>query len=75
MTDTSPEIAEMVRVRLMALSGEERFLMGVRMFDAARRMVLASLPKDLSETERRCQLFERIYGEPLPVEALQQNAG
>jgi hypothetical protein len=33
MTDTSPEIAEMVRARLMALSGAERFRMGVRMFD------------------------------------------
>lgn len=35
MTDTSPEIAEMVRARLMALSGAERFRMGVQMFDAA----------------------------------------
>ena len=68
MTDTSPEIAEMVRARLIALSGEERFLMGVRMFDAARRMVLASLPAGLSEKERREQLFERLYGEPLPAE-------
>ena len=52
MTDTPPEIAEMVRARLMALSGAERFRMGVQMFDAARRMVLASLPADLTETER-----------------------
>jgi len=38
MTDTPPEIAELVRHRLMARSAEERFLMGVRMFDAARAM-------------------------------------
>ena len=69
MTDTSPEIAEMVRARLMALSGAERFRMGVQMFEAARRMVLASLPADLTETERKCRLFERIYGEPLPAQA------
>ncbi len=68
MTDTSPEIAEMVRARLMELSGAERFLMGVRMFDAARRMVIASLPDDLTETERKRQLFQRIYGESLPNE-------
>ena len=37
MTDTPPEIAEMVRSRLMALSGAERFRMGSDMFDAARR--------------------------------------
>lgn len=67
MTDTPPEIAEMVRARLMARSGEERFRMGVEMFEAARRMVLASLPPDLSEAERKRQLFERLYGTPLPT--------
>ncbi len=66
MTDTSPEIAELVRQKLMARSGEERFLMGVRMFDAAREMVLASLPADLSPDDLRRRLFERIYGQPLP---------
>ena len=70
MTDTSPEIAEMVRARLMALSGAERFRMGVEMFDAARRMVLASLPAGLSEAESKRLLFERLYGEPLPAQAL-----
>ena len=68
MTDTSPEVAEMVRVRLMALSGAERFRMGAQMFDAARRMVLASLPPDLTETERKRRLFHRLYGEILPME-------
>ena len=68
MNDTPPEIAEMVRARLMALSGEERFIMGARMFDSARRMVLASLPEGLSETERKRQLFNRLYGEALPDE-------
>jgi len=67
MTDTPPEIAEMVRARLMALSGAERFRMGAQMFDAARRMVLASLPADLTDMERKRRLFERMYGIPLPV--------
>lgn len=70
MSDTSPEIAEMVRSRIMALSGEERFLIGIRMCDAARKMVLASLPMGLSETERKQQLYERWYGESLPSEML-----
>jgi hypothetical protein len=68
MTDTAPEIAEMVRARLMALSGAERFCMGVQMFDAARRMVLASLPAGLSKAEHKRLLFERLYGEPLPAQ-------
>ncbi len=67
MTDTPPEIAEMIRQKLMARSGEDRFLMGVRMFDAARDMALASLPAGLSPEELKRQLFQRIYGQPLPV--------
>lgn len=75
MSDTPPEIAEMVRARLMALSGAERFRMGTQMFDAARRMVLASIPADLSETERKRRLFERLYGETLPAGPESQNEG
>ena len=67
MTDTSPEIAELVRQKLMARSCEERFLMGVRSFDAALEMVLASLPEGLSEEELKRQLFQRLYGQPLPT--------
>jgi hypothetical protein len=66
MTDNSPEIAELVRQRLMARSAEERFRMGVRMFNAAREMVLASLPTGLPPEELKRQLFQRIYGQPLP---------
>ena len=69
MTDTPPEIAELVRARLMARTGAERFRMGVEMFEAARRMVLASLPAELSESERKRRLFERLYGESLPPPA------
>jgi hypothetical protein len=50
----------------MERSAQERFLMGVRMFDAARRMALASLPKDLPDLELRRQLFQRIYGQRAP---------
>jgi hypothetical protein len=66
MNDTSPEIAELVRLKLMARSGSERFIMGTRMFDAARAMVLASLPAGLSSDELKRQLFQRVYGLPAP---------
>ncbi len=66
MNDTPPAITEMVRQKLMERSGQERFMMGVRAFSAARQMVLASLPKDLPEPELRRRLFERIYGQPAP---------
>jgi hypothetical protein len=67
VTDTPPEIAELVRQKLMARSGEERFLMGVRMFDAARDIVLASLPAGLSPEELKRRLFQRLYGHPMPT--------
>lgn len=66
MTDTPTEIAELIRKKLMARSGEERFLMGVRSFDAAREMILASLPAGLSREELKRLLFQRLYGLPAP---------
>ena len=65
MKDTPPEIEERVRQMMMARSGAERLIMGCQMFDAARSIIIASLPKDLPEDEFKRQLFERIYGAPL----------
>ena len=68
MTDTPPEIERMVRDKIMARSGEERFIMGAQMFDSMREMVKASLPKHLSESEWRRLLFKRIYGKEMGSE-------
>ena len=65
MNDTPPEIEKKVHEMMMARSGAERLIMGALMFDAARQVVLASLPSDLPEEELKRRLFERIYGEPL----------
>jgi hypothetical protein len=65
MNDTPPEIEKKIHELMMARSGAERLIMGASMFDAARRIVLASLPKDLSDEELKRRLFERIYGQPL----------
>jgi hypothetical protein len=69
MNDTPPEVAELVREKLMALSGYERMLMGSRMFDAARALVLASFPPGLSEIEIKRRLCERFYGDEVDVDA------
>jgi hypothetical protein len=68
MTDTPPEIERIMRDKLLARSGEERFVMGALMFDSAREMVKASLPRDLSEAEQRRQLFKRLYGKEIDIE-------
>ena len=65
MNDTPPEIEEKVHEMIMARSGAERLMMGSAMFDAAREIIIASLPKDLPEDEFKRQLFERIYGAPM----------
>ncbi len=76
MNDTSPEIAAMIQDRLMAKTGEERFLMGVRMHEAARRMVMASFPPGISDEQRKKLLFERFYGgEPCCDQATQFGKG
>ncbi|HTG43673.1 MAG TPA: hypothetical protein VK633_03995 [Verrucomicrobiae bacterium] len=75
MTDTPPEIAEMIHARIMALSGSERFLMGVRMHEAARAMALASFPPGLTEAETRSLLFERFYGQSLEAFLASQGIG
>jgi hypothetical protein len=68
MTDTPQEIERIVRDKLMARSGEERFVMGAQMSESAREMVKASLPRDLSEAEQRRQLFKRLYGKEIDIE-------
>ena len=69
MNDTSPEIERMVFDRMMALSGEERFIIGALMFDTAREIVLASFPPGLSSAEVRRRLCERFYGDEVAPEA------
>jgi len=66
MTDTSPEAAERYRSMLLARSPSERVIMAAQMFDAARAIVLASLPANLSPDERRRHLFARLYADDVP---------
>ena len=63
MNDTPPEVEALYRKMLMEKSNEERMIMGARMFDAARRMMIASFPSNLSKEEFRRMLFERTYPE------------
>jgi len=62
MQDTSIEIQKIYHNLLMSKTGEERFLMGISMFQIARELVLSSFPKDLSEEQKRILLMKRFYG-------------
>jgi hypothetical protein len=67
ITDTPAEIERIVREKIMASSGEERFIMGAQMFESAMEMAKASLPPGLPAAEQRRRLFKHIYGKELDV--------
>ena len=47
------------------MSGGERALMALQMFESAQQIVLSSLPNGLGERERRRELCRRFYGDEL----------
>ena len=61
MNDTAPEVSDYVRERYSAMSPEERFLIGIKMFDTARAFVEASISSDLSDLDRRREICRRFY--------------
>jgi len=68
MNDTNPEVAALVRQKLLERSGAERIMMASGMFEAAKAMIVASFPAGLSDIEVKRRLVERIYGEEVDVE-------
>ena len=72
MNDTPKSVERRYRALLLERSGEERLLMGFRMFDTARALARASLgdPEGRdSSVEMRVALFLRTYGSDFTPEA------
>jgi hypothetical protein len=65
VNDTSVEFERLTRERYAAMSGSERALMALQMFETAQLIVLSSLPPELNEAERRRELCRRFYGEDI----------
>ena len=67
LNDTTKKIEDIQNDLWMKRSTPERaeFLFG--MFATARHLMIASLPKDLSERELKKQIYEWTYGESLPA--------
>ena len=65
MNDTSPEVEALLKARYSAMTGSERALMALRMFETAQQIVLSSLDPNLSESEQRRELCRRFYGDEL----------
>ncbi|MFN0062546.1 MAG: hypothetical protein ACKVPX_08505 [Myxococcaceae bacterium] len=70
MNDTTPRAELLFRELLLKRTPEQRFLMGVSMFDASRQVVIsgirAAMP-EVTETELHAQIFLRTYGPDLPA--------
>ena len=63
MQDTSPEFRRRVSEAFARLSPGERVHMCTDMFETARALVEASLPGELSDKARRCEICRRFYGD------------
>lgn len=73
--DTTCEMEAIQLRRMMELSPDERVALGCEMFMAAREMAFASLPKGLSDAERKRQYYKLMYGEWLPVSVFDSRSG
>ena len=63
MQDTSPEFRKLVAECFAGMAAEERVRVCTEMFDTARALAEASLPKDLDAAEKRFRICERFYGD------------
>ncbi len=75
MNDTSPEIEVFLSQRFAAMSGSERALMALQMFETAQQVVLSSLAPNLSPYERRRELCRRFYGDALALTVFPEPQG
>ena len=69
MNDTSLEIERTVHELMSKRSGVERMKMAAQMFDAARALVIASIPPGISDVELKEKLCERFYRGEVDVAA------
>ena len=66
MKDTPRKIEKIQFEMMMKKSPNERIAMGCEMFMAARQLIFASMPKDLSEKDKKRLFYRKMYGESLP---------
>ena len=63
MQDTTPEFRKLVEEGYARMAPEDRVRICTEMFDTARAVVEASLPKGLDPAEQRFRVCERFYGD------------
>lgn len=66
LKDTTPEIEKLQNELWMKRTPQERVRFQMELFSAARQVIIASMPKGLSDREFKRRLYFRTYGEELP---------
>ena len=61
MNDTRPEARKIQNELFAKFTGEERVIIASEMFETARKIVLSSLPENLSDKEIKQAVFLRFY--------------
>ncbi|MHC1736558.1 MAG: hypothetical protein AB9882_00955 [Ignavibacteriaceae bacterium] len=74
MDDTIKEAAAVYAGMISGLTGEERLILALRSFSAAKELVLASLPENSDEKAKRILLLKRFYGDEFTDEQIQKIA-
>ena len=74
MNDTHPQTEAVLRARFAAMTGSDRALMALQMFETAQQIVLSSLASDLTHDQRRRELCRRFYGDALALAAFPESA-
>ena len=68
LQDTSPEFEKMWHKKWLQKTPQERVQFAFSMFSDTRRIILASMPADLSATDQKRFIYKRTYGESLPYD-------
>ena len=68
LMDTTPEMEKLQNELWMKRTVNERAKFMFGMFATARKVMIASLAKDLPEKELKKQIYFRTYGEHLPAD-------
>jgi len=71
----SPHLEKLYDEMIMALSPGERLLMGCRMYDFAKSLMIAGIRMqmpDATEAQVRAQFFKRMYGSDFTPEELKK---
>jgi len=70
MNDTLPEAQKYLDELYKKFSGEEKIIMASGMYDAARDIIISSLPPNLSRKEMLTELFLRFYKDDFTEEQI-----